>query len=201
MAKQVTEEEQNIKRRARRRLIGAIALALAIVVVLPMVLDSEPKPTGRDIDLRIPAVDKADEFVPVVAVSEVLEANPESAVSAIAASEVVAVAPVEKPTVASGPITRQEAIKQPVAAPEVVKAEARPAEAANHVVQVGAFSNAATAAQEADKLKAWGFKAYTEQISGTTRVRVGPYADRDKAEKVRLLLEKRGLHPVITAAK
>jgi DedD protein len=199
MAKQITEEEQNIKRRARRRLIGAIALALAIVVVLPMVLDSEPKPTGRDIDLRIPAVDKADEFVPVVAVSEVLEANPESAVSA--GSELVAAAPVEKPPVASGPITRQEAIKQPVAAPEVVKAEVRPAEAANHVVQVGAFSNAATAAQEADRLKAWGFKAYTEQISGTTRVRVGPYADRDKAEKVRLLLEKRGLHPVITAAK
>lgn len=199
MAKQVTEEEQNIKRRARRRLIGAIALALAIVVVLPMVLDSEPKPTGQDIDLRIPAVDKADEFVPAVAVSEVLEANPESAVSA--GSEVIAVAPVGKPSVASGHIARQEAIKQPVAAPEVVKAEVRPAEAANHVVQVGAFSNAATAAQEADKLKAWGFKAYTEQINGTTRVRVGPYADRDKAEKVRLLLEKRGLHPVITAAK
>lgn len=198
MAKQVTEEEQNIKRRARRRLIGAVALALAIVVVLPMVLDSEPKPTGQDIDLRIPAVDKADEFVPDV---EVVEANAESAVSAIAASEEVAVAPVEKPHVASGPITRQEAIKPPVAAPEVEKAEARPAEAGNYVVQVGAFSNAATAAQEADKLKAWGFKAYTEQISGTTRVRVGPYAERDKAEKVRLLLEKRGLHPVITATK
>ena len=207
MAKQ--PEDQNIKSRARRRLIGAITLALAIVVILPMVLDSEPKPTGQDIDLRIPAADKVGEFVPDVALSEVVEASAESAVvvSATAASEVIAVAPVEKLPVAlpvaSGHITKQEVKKQPVATPEseVVKAEVRPTEAANYVVQVGAFSNAATATQEADKLKAWGFKAYTELISGTTGVRVGPYAERDKAEKVRLLLEKRGLHPVITALK
>ena len=209
MAKQSTEEELNIKRKARRRLIGAITLALAIVVILPMVLDSEPKPTGQDIDLRIPAADKVGEFVPDVALSEVVEASAESAVvvSATAVSEVIVVAPEEKLPVAlpvaSGHITKQEVKKQPVATPEseVVKAEVRPTEAANYVVQVGAFSNAATATQEADKLKAWGFKAYTELISGTTRVRVGPYAERDKAEKVRLLLEKRGLHPVITALK
>ena len=212
MAKQGTEEELNIKRRARRRLIGAIALALAIVVILPMVLDSEPKPSGQGIELRIPAVDKAGEFVPDVPVSEVVEASAESAVvvSTIAASEVVV--PVEKspvaPPVASGHITKQEVKKQPAATPEpevlkaeVKQAEVKQAEAANYAVQVGAFSNAATATQEADKLKAWGFKAYTELISGTTRVRVGPYAERDKAEKVRLLLEKRGLHPVITALK
>ena len=207
MAKQGTEEELNIKRKARRRLIGAITLALAIVVILPMVLDSEPKPTGQDIDLRIPAADKAGEFVPDVALSEVVEASAESAVvvSATAVSEVIVVAPEEKLPVAlpvaSGHITKQEVKKQPVATPEVVKAEVRPTEAANYVVQVGAYSNAATATQEVDKLKVWGFKAYTELISGTTRVRVGPYAERDKAEKVRLLLEKRGLHPVITALK
>lgn len=212
MAKQGTEEELNIKRRARRRLIGAIALALAIVVILPMVLDSEPKPSGQGIELRIPAVDKAGEFVPEVAMSEVVEVNAESAVVVSEGSEVIAVAPVEKPPVAppvaSGHITKQEVKKQPVATPEpeVLKAEIKQAEvkqteAANYAVQVGAFSNAATATQEADKLKAWGFKAYTELISGTTRVRVGPYAERDKAEKVRLMLEKHGLHPVITALK
>ncbi len=46
------------KKRARRRLVGAIALALAVAVGLPMVLDSEPKPLGNDIDIRIPAKDK-----------------------------------------------------------------------------------------------------------------------------------------------
>lgn len=46
------------KKRARRRLVGAIALALAVAVGLPMVLDSEPKPLAGDIAIRIPAKDK-----------------------------------------------------------------------------------------------------------------------------------------------
>lgn len=46
------------KKRARRRLVGAIALALAVAVGLPMVLDSEPKPLSSDIDIRIPSKEK-----------------------------------------------------------------------------------------------------------------------------------------------
>ncbi len=42
------------KQRARRRLVGAIALVLAAVVVLPMVLDSHPKPVTNDIAIDIP---------------------------------------------------------------------------------------------------------------------------------------------------
>jgi DedD protein len=47
------------KKRARRRLVGAIALALAVAVGLPMVLDSEPKPLSSDIAIQIPSRDKA----------------------------------------------------------------------------------------------------------------------------------------------
>ncbi|MDO8208335.1 MAG: SPOR domain-containing protein [Gallionella sp.] len=252
MAKQ--PDEQIIKSRARRRLIGAIALALAVVVILPMVLDSEPRITGQDIDLRIPASDKVGEFVPGVALSEVLEAasQAESAVNPPVASEVPAVkfpvpqaaasgkitvaeikpeglntaaiskpaeavqAAIKKPEV-NKPEARQAEDKKPEAKPvEVKKPEAKPAEAkkpeakpvevkpvekGSYIVQIGAFANADTAAQEADKLKAWGFKGYTELIAGTTRVRVGPYVDRNKADEVRQLLEKHGLHPVITAVK
>ncbi|TAL91947.1 MAG: SPOR domain-containing protein [Paraburkholderia sp.] len=43
------------KQRARRRLVGAIALVVAAVVVLPMVLDSHPKPVTDDISIDIPA--------------------------------------------------------------------------------------------------------------------------------------------------
>ena len=43
------------KKRARRRLVGAVALVLAIVIGLPMVLDSEPKPVNKDIAIQIPA--------------------------------------------------------------------------------------------------------------------------------------------------
>jgi DedD protein len=71
MAKQQTEDELNLRRKARRRLIGAIALTLAVVVILPMVLDSEPKSTGNDIDLSIPDPDKAGAFVPGAAFPEV----------------------------------------------------------------------------------------------------------------------------------
>ncbi|GGX27920.1 SPOR domain-containing protein [Undibacterium squillarum] len=51
------------KKRARRRLIGAAALALAAAVVLPMVLDTEPKPVADDVQIRIPSKDKAPELV------------------------------------------------------------------------------------------------------------------------------------------
>jgi DedD protein len=43
------------KQRARRRLVGAIALVIAAVVVLPMVLDSHPKPVTDDIAIDIPS--------------------------------------------------------------------------------------------------------------------------------------------------
>jgi len=42
------------KQRARRRLVGAIALVVGAVIVLPMVLDSHPKPVTDDIAIDIP---------------------------------------------------------------------------------------------------------------------------------------------------
>jgi DedD protein len=102
-----------------------------------------------------------------------------------------------KPTEAKKP----DAKKTEVKLAEAKQTEARPASAGAYIVQVGAFSNAVTATQEAGKLKALGFKAYTELVSGTTRVRVGPYVDRNKADEVRRLLEKHGLHPVVTEVR
>lgn len=46
------------KKRARRRLVGALALVLAVVIGLPMILDSEPKPLADDIAIQIPSKDK-----------------------------------------------------------------------------------------------------------------------------------------------
>jgi DedD protein len=50
------------KKRARRRLIGAMALALAAIIGLPMILDSEPKPLADDVNIRIPAKDKVTDI-------------------------------------------------------------------------------------------------------------------------------------------
>lgn len=46
-----------LRRRARRRLVGAIVLALAAAVIVPMLLESDPKPLGEDVSVRIPPVD------------------------------------------------------------------------------------------------------------------------------------------------
>jgi DedD protein len=46
-----------LRRRARRRLVGAVVLALAAAVLVPMLLESEPKPLGEDVSVRIPPVD------------------------------------------------------------------------------------------------------------------------------------------------
>lgn len=201
MAKQQTEDELNLRRKARRRLIGAIALTLAVVVILPMVLDSEPKSTGNDIDLSIPDQDKAGAFVPSAAIPEV---KPLSASSAVAAgSKTPVTEPVNvKPVVAPVQSKKVATDKTPtVTQKSTEKSTEQTANGDGYAAQVGAYANADTARQELKKLKNWGFKAYTEKVDGNTRVRVGPYPDRDKAEKAGHLLEKHGLHPVIVSTK
>jgi len=208
MAKQQTEDELNLRRKARRRLIGAFALTLAVVVILPMVLDSEPKPTGKDIDLRIPSLDKVGEFVPGAAVSE-QAGTPPPTPSAIVPSPVPHANPVITEPAQGHDATIQQAApgKSPShqtaevhKTTEVVSTD-KPGSSEGFVAQIGAYSSQKTAKQELNKLKKWGFKAYTEKSGDMIRVRVGPYADRDKAEKAGKLLEKHGLHPVIISAK
>jgi DedD protein len=46
-----------LKRKARRRLVGAVVLALAAAVFVPMLLESEQKPLGDDVSVHIPPVD------------------------------------------------------------------------------------------------------------------------------------------------
>lgn len=91
------------KKRARRRLVGAIALAVAVAVGLPMILDTEPKPLASDIAIQIPAKDK-----PV-----------QAAASAVAAS--AALDPAEQIVTAALPLKAA-----PAAAPPVTAAEPAP---------------------------------------------------------------------------
>jgi DedD protein len=46
-----------LRRRARRRLVGAVVLALGVAVVVPMLLETEQKPLGDDVSVKIPPVD------------------------------------------------------------------------------------------------------------------------------------------------
>ncbi|MHB1099281.1 MAG: SPOR domain-containing protein, partial [Burkholderiales bacterium] len=54
MAKQtVSEEEIQLRKRARRRLVGAIALTILAAIFLPMVFDDQVKPVGN-VQIQIP---------------------------------------------------------------------------------------------------------------------------------------------------
>jgi hypothetical protein len=66
MAEQDTSPDADLqlKKRARRRLVGAAALALFAVIVLPMVMDREPRPLTQDIQVRIPSQDSTGLRVP-----------------------------------------------------------------------------------------------------------------------------------------
>ena len=58
----MAEQQQDVdtlKRRGRRRLVGAIALVLAAVIILPMVFDQEPRPVAPPVSVRIPGEDDA----------------------------------------------------------------------------------------------------------------------------------------------
>jgi DedD protein len=56
---------EELKRRARRRLVGAIVLALAAAVVLPLLLESDPKPLGDDVSIQIPPIDSGKFITPL----------------------------------------------------------------------------------------------------------------------------------------
>ncbi|HUW28357.1 MAG TPA: SPOR domain-containing protein [Sulfuriferula sp.] len=78
MAIQATSEEQlRMRRRARRRLLGAATLLLLAAIVLPMLLDKQPRPLDRDIEIRIPSQTTA----PLAAAPQVAASAPPAPVA------------------------------------------------------------------------------------------------------------------------
>jgi DedD protein len=57
MAEPADINVDELRRRARRRLVGAVVLALGVAVVVPMLLETEQKPLGEDVSVKIPPVD------------------------------------------------------------------------------------------------------------------------------------------------
>ena len=181
MAKAISDEELQLKKRARRRLVGAIALVLLVVVFLPMLLDSEPKPLNQDIAITIPPLPGPDSS-PQPATPAPAGVAPSSPVMPPAKTET---APPVRPAPAPVALPKADTPK-----PEPRPAPVQPAKTSeDFVVQLGAFSNAANARALQRKLQENKFKAYTELIKSSggerTRVRVGPYDSREAAEKAR----------------
>ena len=209
MARTISDEELQLKRRARRRLIGAIVLVTVIIVVLPMVLDTEPKPVTRDITVRIPSPDSG------TFTSKVLPAPKDAKLASKAADGKAAAKPIEerKSVAASSDPASPESVKEAprATAKETPKpAKAAPAKApklaaapeGQFVVQVIALADAEKAKQMQTKITAAGIKAYTEIVKtakgDVTRVRAGPFATREAAETARAQLKAIGMSGNVT---
>lgn len=205
MARTISDEELQLRRRARRRLIGAIVLVTAVVVILPMVLDSEPRPSGQPISVQIPPSDSggfAPKLAPVPAVPEskkpAVSTQPPKPVEEPA--KVAAAAPTaqDAPPVAAAPKQEPEPPAKPKPGP---KLPAR-AKGGQYVVQVIALADAGKAQQMQQQISGAGIKSYTEVVKtakgDVTRVRAGPFASRSAAEKAREQLKGLGMNGNIT---
>jgi len=103
----VSSEAQaaDLRVRARRRLAGAVALVLAAVVVLPMLLDSEPARVSSKIPIKIP--DRNSPFQPNLS-EPVAASNAPTAPSSAAPTNTVVTPPVEPPPAVAAAPTKPE---------------------------------------------------------------------------------------------
>jgi DedD protein len=226
-----------LKKRARRRLVGAVAFVSVVAVVLPMVMDHEPRQTVQDVEIRIPGQDEKP-FAPKFSEAPVAkpaekpplvepEAKPvESDIKPTArVIEVVKDKPAEKPVAkpektpekpAAKPAEKapEKAAEKPVAKNEDAKRaaailagqanEAKPAaKGGEYLVLIGAFSNEANVKNLKAKLGEQGIKTYSEPLDTPqgkkTRVRAGPFASREAAEKALEKMQRIGVSGVISA--
>ncbi len=201
------------KKRARRRLLGALVLGVVAAIVLPLLLDSEPRQAITDVQVEIapreaaapPKEGESPAHGAEVAVVPPIEpAAPEKAAEAVAPAEAAKAEPAKpeaaKPEAAKSPPKPVEAPKAAAVAP---KPEPVPKSAAQFAVQVGAFANAGSARAQADKARKAGVRVYTESVKTAqgerTRVRVGPFASREAAEQARARLKSIGIESAVVA--
>ena len=109
-----------LKKRARRRLVGAIAIAGLAAVVLPMVMDEEPRQPIQDVEIRIPGQNQTSfnpKLAKLRAVPAGSEKSPAAPMAEPAAPAAVEAAP-SKPAETSS--------EKPVEKPAEKKAEGDP---------------------------------------------------------------------------
>ncbi|HSQ81026.1 MAG TPA: SPOR domain-containing protein [Casimicrobiaceae bacterium] len=154
MAEPADINVDELRRRARRRLVGAVVLALAVAVIVPMLLESQPKPLGDDVSVKIPPVDDG-KFVNQLSSGstadaakasgagsgaapggEGAKAAPADAAGAVSAASTTATAPAASTTATAPAASATSPTPQPAAA-------AKPPKYDTHVPE-GSGSNPAT---------------------------------------------------------
>jgi DedD protein len=217
-AVEISAAELEIKRRGRRRLIGAVTIGLLAIVFLPMIFDSEPdrnksagKSGSQEISIQIPPKEGLPPL-PAPSTGSPTSVAPKAPTASIAAPTpaptappaappVASVVPVEQKTATvSAPTLPLEPASKVVAKVEPAKPEKKPEPAAQplkpveakaetkqgFVVQVGAFKDVENTKQIVAQAKTAKLPVYTDTVAtanGTvTRVRVGPFSTKQKAD-------------------
>ena len=180
--------EIELKRRGRRRLIGAATIGLLGIVFLPMIFDGEPKRNSagstlkkQEISIQVPA----KEGQPVLPTPSAVR-PPHVAVGADKAK----LGEPAKP--ATDSTSNMAAVKALPSTAEKSAPVVKPASAIvdtakkGFAVQLGVFADADNARQTIVKMKEAKLPVFSESVpikSGTaTRIRVGPFATREKAD-------------------
>lgn len=173
----MAEQQQDVdtlKRRGRRRLVGAVALVLLAVIILPMVFDPEPRQPGPPVSVRIPGEDDTP-FKPKAVTEKKQAARP-------------------------APEKKEEAKKEE-AKKEEPEEVAKPA-GEQFMVPVGAYANPEGVIAKLAAAKLPYFTEEVPTAKGkVTRVRAGPFASRGAAEKAAEKLKGLGFQPGTVTAK
>lgn len=177
-----------VRRRARHRLIGAVALVLLGVLGFPLLFDTQPRPIAVDIPIEIPSRNpsgavaaKSEPAAPAPAAKGVTVATVDSLAAREEVVEAKAPAPIDTPS-KDKPVVAP--VQKPAAEKVVVdklaeKPVEKPADkAADKTVEK-------SAEKVADKPPASG----NERIV----VQVGAFAEVERAREARLKLERAGL--------
>lgn len=184
-----TDETSLLKKRARRRLIGAVALALCAAIILPMVMDHQPAPPLKEIQVRIPS---PDEGMP--------PGQPPAPKPATETKPIARAVPQPAPAPAPAIVPEPQVEARSGARPRPEPAQAMPVPAVGGEaweVRLGAYADPGRVKNLLGKLKELGVPAYTEKVETPngprTRVRAGPFPSQEAAEKARARIKSIGV--------
>jgi DedD protein len=197
----VERDEILLRKKARRRLIGAVLLTLIAVLSLPLVLEDPSRPLGDAPNIVIPEIAgqqppraaKVPDSLPDENVGE--EALPVEGGNAQTTDAV--------PAAASPAAPRAEPSRaEQGGRAEAAKLEAKPDPAAKpapaYVLQLGVFKERANADAVASKASDLGLQPVVAQAGeGAWRVGLGPFQDKAKALAVRDKVRQAGLDVTI----
>jgi DedD protein len=205
------EQADAARVRAKRRLIGAVVLLGIGVVAFPLLFETQPRPIPVDIPIQIPSRESAPPLaLPAPVKPAGAASTPAPKVSAAPAPAPVEATPARLvPPPEPAPPKAVEPAPAKAAAPPPPKAEAsaKPAAAepngGRFVVQVGAFAEAAAVRETRSKVEKLGLTTYTQQVETSsgprTRVRLGPFATREEADKAAAKIKAAGLPGAVLA--